>query len=576
MLNMESLRDLLGIKNNELITAFIESLKYLNISIFPLLGSNGESLNSLPHLVNNENYLNGILPPIEDLFDEKFPLFISPYELYSILSAIYLHDIGRISCKEGHGAESKKKIDSLWKELKIPSKELADAIGDICNIHEPIEKGKQMNPKVDVLIDNCKLLIKPSGQIEINEINYMPVSSNKMLDNNAGFVRVNELGALLSLVDNMDSTYRRLARLEVLDKDNYTSSLAIFRDCIKGVSYNKESQAIFVTLNFKKTASINIEKAGDIGPLQNKISEYAKKMGLKTFEDFILDRTDKEKNFLFSEINDSKSVDINPDIYLIEWLLINGVYVNDFWGRLNSFKVKDIRKLFREAKKKSDLEITKIIQIYDNKIFLNLDQYFKNKKQIDQKIKKDYKNIFADFKGFIYQGFNEIRMPQEVIIPMILGNIRACHFNMEQKYKYLSRFGIPLKCWLIYIDEHLYNYLGEETFEPVFSEGFLKHIVKTMWTLSTRVFGQSFFTYEKLASAAGEKDLNLIKLAVKRIEIISRNEKLHLGLTSAINYNTNGWQWEIQEEMNTGKCLFYSNKDLDEIIEKLGKPLVTK
>lgn len=573
---MESFRELLKFKNSELHTAFLENLKYLENSILPLLSSKGESLNSLPHLKNNENYLNGILSPNEELFNEKLPLFITPYELYSILSSIYLHDIGRITCDKGHGSESKEFIDRLWKELKIPSKELADAIGDICNIHEPKGKVEELNPKVDVLIDKSKLLIKPIGQIEINEINYMPMSSNKMLDNNAGFVRVNELGALLSLVDNMDSTYRRLARLEVLDKDNYTSPLAVFRNCIKGVSYNKESQAIFVTLDLEKTKSINIEFADDINPLFNKISYYASNTGQKPFDKYQTIRKDAEKKLLFCEIVEEKSSVIYPDNFRMEWLLINGVHVNDFWVRLDNFELRDIQKLLSDSKTKCNLEISKVIQIYDNKIFVNLDQYFKTRKLIDEKIKDDYNYILKDFKGFIDPDTNKISIPLELLIPMILGNIRACHFNMERKYKYLSRFGIPLKCWLIYIDEHLYNYLGEETFEPVFSEGYLKHIVKTMWTLSTRVFGQAFFTYEKLASAASEKDLNLIKLAVKRIEIVSRNAKPHLGLTSAINYNTNGWQWEFKEELKTGKCLFYSDEDMNKIIAKLGKPRVIK
>ena len=121
---MDSLRDLLKLKNPELYSAFLETWNFLENNMLPLIALNGESINSLPHLKNNENYLNGILPISEKLFDQNESLFLSPHELYAILSAVALHDIGHINKGKGHGYESNKKIIELWEKLRIPSNEL--------------------------------------------------------------------------------------------------------------------------------------------------------------------------------------------------------------------------------------------------------------------------------------------------------------------------------------------------------------------------------------------------------------------------------------------------------------------
>ena len=99
-----------------------------------------------------------------------------------------------------------------------------------------------------------------------------------------------------------------------------------------------------------------------------------------------------------------------------------------------------------------------------------------------------------------------------------------------------------------------------------------------MWDLSTRVFGQSFFTYEMLASAANEKDIKMIKLGVKRLEIISRSGNVLKKdyAISAINYNANGWRWEFIEFINGKEKVFSVTGyyEISEKIERLGKPVL--
>jgi hypothetical protein len=517
---METLRDLLKQKNPELYSAFQETWKYLENNFLPIMPLNldkSESLNSLPHLKNNENYLNSILPISENLFIQERILFLTPYELYAILTSIALHDIGRSQgVGKGHGVRSKKMIKDFWEKLRIPNYELTKAIGDICEIHEPEALKKEKNPIIEVELSEKginKINLVERELVEKNSFAPYPV---QMLDNDAGTIRVNELGALLSLVDNMDATYRRLAPLEVMGKSKYNTDIAIIRNYIKAVAYNSESQAIIVSV--ENQLNLNYRDLDE-----EDIIKDEKKCLLNIYYWF--------RDFGFFKISGLDEIS----------KIVNGARLSEI--ELVNFKGNKKKSLFRMdvPKEKKELLLEFIWQIISG-----------------VQIRK-----IAKFK-------EDFKITPVIILAIILGNVRSCHRSLINKYKYLSRLGIPIKTWLIYIDEHLYNYYGQETFEPVLTTNYLERVAQKMWELGTRVFGKSFFTYEMLASAINEKDLTLIKLAVKRLEIISRdNDKKPV---SAINYNQLGWQWEFMEENN--KCIYRSFYDIKEILEKLGNPIL--
>jgi hypothetical protein len=581
---METLRDLLKSKNPELHASFLETWKYLEHNILPLMGPNNESLNSLPHLKNNEEYLNGILPISDKLFDEKESIYLSPQELYVILMAIALHDIGRIKeklegkddkyysekmikdsfekkanpskadffrnlktiynnsefspeniysekvisdCwdhtnehtidsflilldeklskefekieKHSHGLYSKDFIIKEWEKLRIPSFELAKAIGEICLIHEPEEKKKERHPEIKVEVDKIELnIIDFNGTLD-EQVKFEK-KSLQALNNDGGSIRINELGSLLSLVDNMDATFRRLAKLDVLQKASFETSLAIFRDNIEGVYFNKDNQAVIITIGIKFDKEDNEKLINYDNKLfsQGKVKKININDSVKKkIEDY---HNQKHGNFFNRKGYYDENLKIENSEFLLytEWAIINGTFLN--------------------AKTKS--------------------------KEI---------------------------IPIELILPMIFGSVRSCNQNLLSKYKYLYRIGIPIKTWLINFEEHLFNYYGEETFEPIFTKEYLKDLAQTMWKLSTRIFGRSFFTYEMLGSALNENDITKVKLGVKRLEIISRNDKNEV---SAINYNANGWNWEFSEEED--KCNFISNRELEKIIDNLGEPILNK
>jgi hypothetical protein len=64
-----------------------------------------------------------------------------------------------------------------------------------------------------------------------------------------------------------------------------------------------------------------------------------------------------------------------------------------------------------------------------------------------------------------------------------------------------------------------------------------------MWRLSQQVFASSWFSYEVLASSVLEEDVNKIKLAVQRIDVLSRQNKSVISINEClIHYDSTKWK----------------------------------
>jgi hypothetical protein len=93
-----------------------------------------------------------------------------------------------------------------------------------------------------------------------------------------------------------------------------------------------------------------------------------------------------------------------------------------------------------------------------------------------------------------------------------------------------------------------------------------------MWNLSTQIFGQSYFSYETLASAALEEDVNKIKMAVQRINILTIEEAKQKTNSSCFDYDIKNWKWNMA--IKSKKCVFLSFKDIEAIITKSKSPII--
>ena len=122
-------------------------------------------------------------------------------------------------------------------------------------------------------------------------------------------------------------------------------------------------------------------------------------------------------------------------------------------------------------------------------------------------------------------------------------HIKKNFFDLYERCEFLSRLGIYINSWLLYHKGHLYNFLGEETYEPIYSKDYLKNVAKSMWKLSTKIFGAANFSYLTLASVVGDTDVEKVKRAVKRISIIADNEYKNI-----IWYDEQNWRWVHKED----------------------------
>ena len=132
----------------------------------------------------------------------------------------------------------------------------------------------------------------------------------------------------------------------------------------------------------------------------------------------------------------------------------------------------------------------------------------------------------------------EEEWPPRKLIAMIVGNIRENREALKLIRDELAANGIPVRDWVIDFREHLYDEKGGETFEPIFTHDYLHRVVKSMWKLSTTVFGTSYFTYENLADDLRDPQVARVKAAVHRIAIVDVEKK-------AIWTGDRNWKWLI-------------------------------
>ncbi len=125
----------------------------------------------------------------------------------------------------------------------------------------------------------------------------------------------------------------------------------------------------------------------------------------------------------------------------------------------------------------------------------------------------------------------------------------------------LARLGLCVNGWRLEYDEHLYDEKGQETYEACFYPGYLDELVSQMWDLSTQILGAASFTYENLAAAMREKNVEKIRVAVNRLAIITRrsgtDSRANLGIWAGKDH----WKWLMHRDAES-HCLFASPCDV--------------
>jgi hypothetical protein len=188
----------------------------------PALGLQKDSFNSYPHLRNLEEHLDQFL--VDDADGQgRLRFDLQPIEAYLILAAILFHDIGRIIKPAKHADESRRLLRDHHAALGIPSRELANALGDICWYHDPAGTSREKVEK-----DLAVVTVEPYGQI-----------------------RKLELGVLLVLVDHLDGAFRRVLPAYLQGAGGY-QPIGHFRSLIRGIRADHKARMVCVALaNFE-------------------------------------------------------------------------------------------------------------------------------------------------------------------------------------------------------------------------------------------------------------------------------------------------------------------------------------
>ena len=563
------LRKQLKDKDSKLYDALMRSWDIAEKEWLPAMSSKMGSYNGLPHITGVEAHADNILAQVDnDKAPYETTLRLSPCEKYILLASILFHDIGRIEQSDCHGEYSRAKIVGKHPSLGIEHKHLAEIIGDVCCYHDCSEKTKQ-NLKMQSLRDRD---IEPYG-----------------------LIRVKPLAILLALFDELDGSYKRVYPYYL-----ETSSLIEgFRRSTSNIRTDVSSMTIVSCTDIDKEKLVSIEwdkmpfslngdflkhekLANDAPHIEewyksvNKVAKGEEHNNEKpTFfpkgSDIVamINQAEPNEKLKFPRIlHDfiSSSVNFNPNPLhedrLSERMVFMSYHKGDFAGKRCVFttyeRTKSFLPFFNANTFKSPFDLS---SSYDTDLFpyalvyevlsylVLLRLIFVDGNRLQDMREHMKKGKLDNEKKMIDDRFKEIFAVNKFIA--IATNVHAAARKLEDLKHELSEYGIPFMAWVLEHDDHLFTWHGQETFEASLDKHFLKMMVDRMWRLAARTFGRKPFKYETLAAILRVDNIKKVKLAVRRIAIISRHrhpEKIH----SAIRYTESGWWWDARDDWKDG------------------------
>lgn len=171
--------------DNELYMIYLRSSEIAKLKWLPNIKPKNDSYNSYPHV-------KGVMEQIDRLLyeDEENSFSLNSSELYILLCAVLMHDIGKgiyekLSEKEyipSHAVDSRNLIVENWADLGLLTKKAAEIVADICWFHDCPDKAEMKELYTRYYIDQFKRTEPIRGRL---------------------------VGALLFLGDHMDNTFTR-------------------------------------------------------------------------------------------------------------------------------------------------------------------------------------------------------------------------------------------------------------------------------------------------------------------------------------------------------------------------------
>lgn len=139
---------------------------------------------------------------------------------------------------------------------------------------------------------------------------------------------------------------------------------------------------------------------------------------------------------------------------------------------------------------------------------------------------------------------NQEAWPPTTMLAALVGDVFANNTALRTVRNELRAAGLPLHAWLINVNGRLFNSSGEETYEPILTPNYMRDLIDAMWQLGTSVFGTRHFTYKNLADKVYEDQVRKVKVAVRRISILSENAWIEgYGGRAVVWASEGSWGW---------------------------------
>ncbi len=235
-------------RDSELYAMYMRSLEIAQLKWLPNIAPRKDSYNSYPHI-------RGVIGKIDRLLyeDEEYRFSLNCSELYILLCAILMHDIGKGAQENpfekgfvsDHALDSHNIITEHWADLGLPTKKVAEIVADICRFHACPDKAQMKELYTKYYIDHKRT--EP--------------------------VRGRILGALLFLGDHMDNTFTRVVP-SIFKDEMPLEIVGKFRSRIADVRYDRKHKVIREILDRKRLEPDDIY--GSV-TLQGELYEYLKK-----------------------------------------------------------------------------------------------------------------------------------------------------------------------------------------------------------------------------------------------------------------------------------------------------------
>lgn len=507
------LRGLLELTASDLHAALMRSWDIAEAQWLPALSAALDSFNSYPHLRNVEHYLDVLVTePGGTSDDDKVRLraALSPAEIYVLLTATLLHDIGRTK-GEPHGLYSGRLLESDYAELGIPSKELAKSIARVAAYHDGLE--------IKYVDDDIEPYSAPKPRHVVDPY---------------GPIRETALAALLRLADYLDSTLTRVMP-EYVSPMNEIEIVGAFRRVVTGVEVDHKARMICtvfgdVPKEVPDGADAFLFQEHEDSPLQNWLDED-EELTLEAVREAI-DRIEENDE---GQTGGLLSLIAHSDVNGARWTepsprrpsQIEATTDQESFPAYVPLVAEVIGKLHHKNKEEACTTFESIDWLLARRVA-----------KIKSRTNRRDGDAAAETEGTVGQAKWHPRHILAIVLSDVLKNARGL-FSIRSN---LAALGIPIHAWLLGSQERLFNLWGEETFEPIFTRPYLKRVIDEMWSLSVRVFGQSLFTYPTLADALRDPDVERVRRAVHRISVIARNCRQNDD-QGAVWAGDNRWQW---------------------------------